>query len=689
MSEVTTTTTSVNYLPEDIRYASGTAPNTFTPDENGAVDVSRLVQAVRAYETGGESLTYEETDEIEPMTAEDEAFLERRYSSRTHRALGRIGLGRFAKKVDRFLTLATTHVESTKDDWDNANAFYADKYMNKRGDGFFMRGWNAIRRNQLKVKAYGIGGTLGALALSRGAPYIAEVAQDAANAVADTARHAADNVSDTATDVYNAVVGPREVTVGGGGQYDLAANSIVTTPMEHEMTPDQPIVLAMGGHTQGDAGGSGYVASLENARIIEPGQEVREVDWSAQMGLPGETIDMKTSDAEGAARLKDAIADAGGSPVRVLSFSQGTQATLRALNDIAAQNGGRLPDNLEVVLIGGPSGERGMSNNNVVGMVNPLLHALNFEIDQPIPPGGKITVVTHINDVFGNSAGQSGAFTGVMALAPSHVVDGEILYTYTENNITYVVKGRADGLNHPLSDIARAHGVPVNPELDNFFNKAVPRTELGEPIRYTNVAEATDALEAYAETQTGHTGMASGAINAAMNPERTHDLQTITDLQKIPDQIAEMTQNPASIPKNLNDIHNQAANALQTFGKWVNPHQWIDAGVDAARGAGVPLPDYQIPAPAPAAPAPAWNPPAWTPPVPEFAPAPPNPFVPPAPAPAPVFAPAPAPAPAPIFETPSAPATPFAQPNSGYAPVGPLFSNPAPTGYAPVGPLFS
>ena len=466
-----------------------------------------------------------------------------------------------------------------------------EKFAVSEDDSFLRGRYKAIRRNTLKIqeRASPLVLAMGAAAVSRYMPAITEVI--------DTA----------STDFADFVLPNRTVTVGGGGEHDLAANAINTTAVEHSLAPK---VLIMGGHTQGLAVESGHVANLERAGYINPGEEVVPINWSSQMGLPGEGMDMKTSDQEGGDRLGDAIGDAGGQPVRVVLFSQSTQAGLTELNQIADANGGRLPDNMEVVLIGGPSGERGMSNNGAVGMVNPLLDAFGFEIDQPIPKGN-VTIRTHINDVFGNSAGQSAAFTGIMAISPGHTVDGVLLYSYEKDGVKYEVMGSPSQMNHPLSQLMEVNGMPIVPELDNFFNEALPRTELGEPIRYTDVGRASDALAVYAESQTGNMGLASGAINGAMTPDRVQDLQDMTDLQKLPDVFAEMTQRPETIPQNLPVIHDTVANALNTGVEWLNPHKWIDAGVDAARGAGMQVPDYQIPpqAPAPApAPAPAFAP---------------------------------------------------------------------------------
>lgn len=537
-----------------------------------------------------------------------------------------------------------------------------EKYAVGPNDSWTQRRIKAIKRNQLNLRNTVPVYAVGAYALGRlGMPYAIGAAHNAGGFIADTY-----------ADVNDYLNKPRTVTMGDG--QDLAANAIDYTPVRHNMNaPTSATVLTMGGHTQGNAVGSGYVASLEAAGVIEAGEKVEPVDWSAQMGAvtgPG-AMTMETSDQEGAARLIDAVRDTGGGPVKIVSFSQGTEATLRGLNEIAAQNGGRLPDNMEVILIGTPSGRFGMSNNALVGATSPILNAMGLEIDQPIPPGN-VTIRTHVNDVFGNSADQSGAFTGLMAISPGHQVVEEnnsvLLYTYQEGSTKYEVWGSPSGMNHPVSQLLEVNGMPVSPELNNLFEAAVPRTPHGEETRYTDVGQTADALGVYLDSQTGGMPIASGAIDAVMNDQVTQEFQSLSNLQMLPDQVAK-----GDIPGAMNTVNE----ALETGMSYLeNPNKITDMANDALGGAGIPFqlpPLEQIlpaaPVAAPAAPTPA----APFQPILEQGMGMINQFMPGA-APAPAFVPPAAPAPA-------AP--------GGYAPVGNLFSHAPNAGqYAPVGNIF-
>ncbi len=532
-----------------------------------------------------ETVAATKTQHEVPGLIDDESDADEYETSRdteVKRSLGRGALSRVIRGTDKWIAYGTARLiaslPGTKSMEERAERQKEldEKYANKDGDSWIRRRFNAINRNRLNIRdrvpVYGIG----ALALARfGVPY-----------ALDLGTHAAHDVSEWLNQ-------PRTLTIG----QDLAADSI-----DYGIT-EKKAVFAMGGHTQGLAEESGYIQSLRDSGAIAPDEEVVPINWSAQMGLPGESMPMTVSDAEGGAQVAQIIRQADGQPIKILSFSQSTEATLLGLNEVANQpgNNGRLPDNVEVILQGTPSGKFGMSNNNLVGAVNPLLGAMGFEIDQPIPEGN-ITVRTHVNDVFGNSADQSGSFTGLMAISPGHQVVDEnnavLLYTYQEGSTKYEVWGSPSGMNHPVSQLLEANGVPVSPELDNLFEAAVPRTPHGEETRYTDAGQVSDAFGTYLDSTTGNTGIASNVVDSVMTPERTNDLQNMTDLQKIPDQFAEMANDPSKIPENSQAIHQEVNEAIQTGVEYLNPNKWIEAANDGLRGAGIP---FQLPEQAPAA----------------------------------------------------------------------------------------
>lgn len=375
--------------------------------------------------------------------------------------------------------------------------------------------------------------------------------------------------------------------------------------------------IQVGGHTQGDPVASGYIDSLKAAGMYDDSNKNVPIFWSANMApISGDAMPMTLSDAEGASKIVSAVNDANGAPVRIFAFSQGTEATARALNDLAAQNGGRVPDNVTVILEGTPSGDIGLGQSPYVHAVDPVLSALNLETHQPIPPGTHVIVRTDVADAFGNGGRQSGAKLLEMAGGPGHVVrgpgNGVLLYTYDKDGVTYEVYGDPDGVNDPLLRIAKQNGLPVTPQAEAFMEAVLPYTPPGSngPVYAdaTNVKDkAADLIGDSIRINTGFdaTPIAHNVADAVMTPGRTQDAQSMLDLTRIPDQATEIINNPASAPQNLNAIHNEIQNGAKTVGEYLKPNTWVDAINDGIRGAGVQgfqLPHFQD-APAPVAPA--------------------------------------------------------------------------------------
>lgn len=718
MSEVITYTTSDSDMLEASQRDAGSDTTNSNSANGGYVDLSLLLSSTREYSKrlpsaidsasseskSDDGLTF---GDDEATRLQNEQFLEQRYA-RVHRVLGRGALARAVKGTDRFLTRATTRIESTKEDWDNANAYYAEKYANKDDDNWLTRKWNAFRRNKLKVIAYGPAAALGGFALSR--PFAADLASDAVHHATGAFNHVSDGVKDIGDEVYRTVVGPRKVSMGEG--QELAANAINMTPVVHDK---QTKVYIMGGHTQGLAHESGYAQSLDDSGAISKGDDVRALNWRAEMGMPGESITMIEADTLGGAQVADAIRDSGGEKVRFEFFSQSTQAGLRGLNEAHAQ--GVDLSNVEVVLNGGPSGDLGLGKNQNISIARPFLSAAELEIDQPIPPGVKVTIRTDIADVFGNGGNQSLLTLGAMAVGPGHLPVGPensvLISSYQKDGVNYEIWGPKDGINHPITRALKVQGIPITPEAEALANAAAPITMPGQATQYPDgpdvISKAGAAADSYVP---GSNGAFQAAANSALaNPQFNALTREVDDLVPLLDKVGRINPNdPIGAINTIQSAMKEGGDVLQSVNQMLqNPAKALNIAVDVANAginqAGGPAiiprfdenwtPPAQAAAPAwtpPAAPAaPAWTPPvaapsapAWTPPVAEAAPAWTPPATPVVEAPAPVYQPTPPPMPA--WTPPAAPAPGPAS----YAPVGDLFSNSSSKGqYASVGPLFS
>lgn len=438
-----------------------------------------------------------------------------------------------------------------------------EEYADKPGDGYFTRKWNAIRRNKYEIAAWTPAAALGSIAMM--------------------------SLAWKTTGIVDASL---------GGHYNGTANGL---PVSYEITPlayGQPMVIPVGGHTQGLANESGYTQSLIDAGIINPGSDnVRPVDWSAQMApVSGDTMRMDASDAEGAQQIFNRYTEAkdNGSPVKIVAFSQGTEATARALNMIADQNGGTVPDNVEVILIGSPSGINGLGANPGAAVANPFLSALGMETNVPIPPGAHVTVRTDIADVFGNGGNQSLSKLAEMAVGPGHRVigpeNGVLISREVRDGVTYEVWGDPDGINDPLMRALRDQGAYITPEADRLMGAVLPYgTSATGPV-YGTSDGVINALGPAIDSYTGNSGAGTKAVDAVFaDPGLRDDIDDVLGLTKIPDLASNAMQHPEQAAQNINEIGAISTDAVNSgIGIVNNPDQAIDATNRALEANGVP-----------------------------------------------------------------------------------------------------
>lgn len=447
-----------------------------------------------------------------------------------------------------------------------------------------------------------------------------------------------------------------------------------------------------------DGTGDMYVDQAQAGGQYDYNANNIQANYSASIGpLDGERMDASTNVA--AMQAAYAYNSAGGvnaAPYEIHAFSEGTVAGVQALNQIAAENGGVVPDNVTLIIDGSPVGAMGLYNSPYPGAISPILGAMGIDTNVSIPPGANVIVRSYQSDIWGNGGNQSaltslGMAGGLMGDAHKPIDNSAILIgSRVIDGVTYEEYAYGDGPQNALLRGAYAQGLYVSPAADNFMNALMPITHVGEPTRYANASEVGYSAGALIDdTIAQNTGIdstyAQQAVGAIMTPERTGDLQTMLDAGNIlPERFANMANNPASIPTELPAAMNQINDVIDTVTKYIpsetnHPLQGIIN--DGLRGAGV---QYQLPPP----------PPMNTVPVPTHVPAAPV-FE--MPAPAPVYhAPAPAPVyhpPVPVHEapvvTPSPPTPPAVHRENPVAPVIDLFKNNGGNSPTPVKDLIS
>jgi hypothetical protein len=380
-------------------------------------------------------------------------------------------------------------------------------------------------------------------------------------------------------------------------------------PYKHTVSS---VNLIMGGHWQSDPN-DGYTQMLTDAGVLRSNAEndpgIVKLEWSAEMGgVVGDQIPMDASDAQGAAVMTNAIDNADGAPVNVVVFSQGTQAMARSLWEIANNSpDGRIPDNVNVIMMGGPTGLDGLSQSPVnQGPVGGVLHALGLELIPNLPPGGNITYRTDIADAFGNGGHQSLLKEGEMIMGQGHRPVGPGNAVLISRRIgpdgrTYEIWGDPQGINDPILRTLRDAGVPITPQAQALADAILPYTpaEAQHP-NYGNAQDVTDKLSPALESYTGNTGAATRAVNAVMgNPGKMQDMQSMLDLEAVPDLLADAQAHPENAAADLQNAGARIQNGINTGQKYLsNPNrEIIDPANDALAANGLPrlIPHFQPP----------------------------------------------------------------------------------------------
>ncbi|MDB5183839.1 MAG: hypothetical protein JWO07_520 [Candidatus Saccharibacteria bacterium] len=483
-------------------------------------------------------------------------------SEHKKRGLGRIAAG--LKSIDAIYYsglvrgMSWIPTAASHEDIMERDRVLKEKYARKESDGRFKRGYKYTRRNMNHIAAWApvatIGTILGGLALYR--------------------------VGQLGYDVFHH---------SPGGMTDM-----IPTKTPEVKLAVQTVDIPIGGHTQGDP--TAYIESLKAAGIYDPNNVQDPVYWSAEMApISGDGMPMNVSDGEGAQRIMEAVQRANGAPVRLIAFSQGTEATIRAMNQMAANNGGVMPDNVTVILQGTPSGDLGMGKNALIQGMNPILGAMGLETSQPIPPGAHVIVRTDIADGFGNSGNQSVLKMGEQLTGQGHRVVGPdnavLISSYVKDGVTYEVWGDKDGINDPWMRTLRDAGMPITPQADALANAVLPYSTSASGIQYGNANNVVDklgpAIDSYIP---GDNGAGSRAVNAIFaQPGNKQDLQGVLGMEPIADEFADMSKNPQNIPADMQKISGQVNGGLQSAQDIMqHPTKIVDGANAALEANGIP-----------------------------------------------------------------------------------------------------
>lgn len=274
--------------------------------------------------------------------------------------------------------------------------------------------------------------------------------------------------------------GHRSVSLG----VNEAANSIDIGPVEHEFTST---MIVAGGFGQGPA----ELAPIGELRDkgFENGVNVEGVgvNYPGQMGLGAGEMSMDESAIIGEADMyaKYERSKSTGELVHLAGYSEGSLVATRTANRIAAENGGVLPDNVRVTLIGSPYQQYGIGNNVFGQALNPILDHMGIPLHERPPAGTEVVYMD--TDPYANAANMNPTtlLKNLLTLPMgTHAIPDQVnmqSYTFTDNEgIIHTVYSGNEMLFQALElqGLHIADTASANAAINAFF----PIGKNGEPL---------------------------------------------------------------------------------------------------------------------------------------------------------------------------------------------------------------
>ncbi len=313
-------------------------------------------------------------------------------------------------------------------------------------------------------------------------------------------------------------------------------------------TADTQILVGGRGMPDGDA-----MRPIANSLGLR-GDKTIGIDYPAQIktwATPGDTHTLDQSSAISAQKVYDAYRANKNGTVEIVGYSEGTQGVQDALDRIARENGGTLPDNISVKIIASPNTEgSGVFNDPKAKMLKPLFDANGATMDRPMPKGKNVQVIAMNTDFWANAGNrppstmisQAIGLAGDGHRAPAagmrytdRIVDGTTYRTYYH-----------DGTQNAALRVAEQHGFKVTKKADQFANALAPTGELGQEDVRVNAGDVLRTGGAAAEEALTANGVAPEQAQAVKNVIEnvpSQPVQTLFDAaQDIPNQIAAAPQ---------------------------------------------------------------------------------------------------------------------------------------------------
>lgn len=296
-----------------------------------------------------------------------------------------------------------------------------------------------------------------------------------------------------------------------------AANAIALQPMEHENVHFESTMIVAGGAGQGDPSMT-PIAELQH-KGYEEGVDVRfaRTEHPGTMGLgPGEaTMDQSGDIGEHNMYQQYLEAKASGKPIRLTGYSEGSLVATRTANRIAAENGGVLPDNVKVTLIGTPYHQDGIGNNIFGKALKPVLDHMGIPLDERPPAGTEVVYLD--TDPYANAANMNPTTllkNIIMLPYGTHAIPDMAAGSYTFTDREGIIHTVYSG-NEVMFQILKAQGLDVadTKHASAAINAFFPVGKDGQPLPADVRAGLAFGAIAIDNQIAEAMGMAPGSIN--------------------------------------------------------------------------------------------------------------------------------------------------------------------------------
>lgn len=398
----------------------------------------------------------------------------------------------------------------------------------------------------------------------------------------------------------------------------------------------EKVNMLMGG--LGDGGGGGMNWLMRGETQGEPTEIITypgAVLPNANQG--GHTFDESIEiGAQNAKNAIDAKLDAGAN-VDVHAYSGGTVASGKAIDRIIAENGGALPENLDVTYYGSPNSPiSGFFNTNLGEKLAPYAKKIGITIEKKEPqPGAEYAAYN--TDFWANAGDKNWAAQlskGIGLFHQGHDKVPEDVLNNKERTFTHEVNGETvhsvkhEGTQTPALRVAEHMGAHVSEKGDAFAQAIAPNGEVGMPSPEIDSEEVVRTGAALIDE--------AATFNNLPNPglEEWTQKNDITPITEAIEPVIDYLEEPVHVPEEILEPIAEVVSSVtpEQIGQAENFVQQVQQGAPYIPPVQEFIPPVvqefipPAPAPAPAAPAPA----PYIPPVQEFIPPAVQEFVPPA-----------------------------------------------------------